>query len=825
MEITNLSPIEEWLADFEKEPLSALDNLLRGRAYMGKLNRNETSEILFRLFHTKDAEIQRALDKAMRDWFQKYWMAMPPSASSAQWAEILQEAFISVQRLHLRETYQWLSSAYFRGRSWLRSLYQGPARDPEAALLQTLALCQQERTLLPLWIRLCRMEEDLPLHYGAIGLLGLRRMPEEDGTPPGGLKPIVFKGIVDLAEAIDNHCKPHEKKQGEHLWLLECRAIMALYPRTAQYWIDNFSPVIHQKPISEAAKWFNKTIPGLFDKMERQRHDKKPAGGFLSQPSMPEREKILRLLEEQPLDSIKEELQGFLEKHRRYAYQTGVSEFLVKTFCNIGNKILKQDNNLALALVEEAFFWEPYNPFTWTVRAKMEELRGNNTRSIALLWEAKRRFPGDAHIRTSLANSLGKKGEHNIAAMILRQASIDFPKNDVCRNGLAEVLKALGRLEEAVKVYCQASIDFPKDGFCRTGLAEVLKALGRLEEAEQVYRQASIDFPKDGVCRTGLAGVLLQRGKRDEAIALLEETIKKFPRDKVAKEFLQKVKEGELLPDMSEVYKDESARNAFEVERVESGDMPRESAQVLSKIKFDLTVKTGRKVSVLETTGDEKRPPVEDEEVDVVEEKIGMTNLYRLASRMVDLEEKRAGYKEKAFSLINEALQQTPDNIPALLENGWLLLDEAADNAGDFFAEQLKRHPHALGLHVGSLRYKDKKAIPIDNHEWAALSKDFSANSTVINLEHTLHEMAHGNGSRIKALDGLRKQLDRDTNQLPASLRDAETWAVSLVKQSLFSNINLGETLTEDNLQPITDNYQKHELMLKGIVEQCVSAI
>ena len=50
MEITNLSPIEKWQSDFEKEPLSALDNLLRGRAYLGKLNRNETSEILFRLF-------------------------------------------------------------------------------------------------------------------------------------------------------------------------------------------------------------------------------------------------------------------------------------------------------------------------------------------------------------------------------------------------------------------------------------------------------------------------------------------------------------------------------------------------------------------------------------------------------------------------------------------------------------------------------------------------------------------------------------------------------------------------------------------------------
>lgn len=295
MEITNLSPIEKWLSDFEKEPLSALDNLLRGRAYLGKLNRNETSEILFRLFHTKDAGVQHTLDRAMRDWFQKYWMAMPPSASSSLWAEILQNAFTSVQRLNLRETYRWLSDSYFRGCSWLRSLYQGPARDPEAALLQTLALCQQDQTLLPLWIRLCRMEENLPLHYASVGLLGLRKLPGIDGKPPGDLEPIVFKGIVDLAEAIDKRRKPHEKEHGKHLWHLECRAIMALYPRSTQYWTDNFLPLIKQKPKGVTAKWLNNIIPGLSDKMKCQRHAKKATDVFSSPPSKQYPDKFLGL--------------------------------------------------------------------------------------------------------------------------------------------------------------------------------------------------------------------------------------------------------------------------------------------------------------------------------------------------------------------------------------------------------------------------------------------------------------------------------------------------------------------------------------------------
>ena len=301
----------------------------------------------------------------------------------------------------------------------------------------------------------------------------------------------------------------------------------------------------------------------------------------------------------------------------------------------------------------------------------------------------------------------------------------------------------------------------------------------------------------------------------------MEKTIKAFPHNKVARGFLQKVKAGESLPDICEVYKKDFVGKISKPKEFELGDTPLESASSPAKIKVGLKEKNEREASVFETAGVEKKPPAENN----VEEKIGMTNLYRLASRTVGKEEEKEGYKEKAFSLIKEALQKTPDNIPALLEKGWLLLDEAADNASDFFADQLKRHPHVLGLHVGNLRYKGKKAIKIDSQEWADLFKNFSGNSTVINLEHTMHEMTHGNGARLNALDILKKQLTKDTNQLPASLRENEKWAVSLVKQSLFRNINLGETLTEDNLPPIIDNYKRHENTLRGIVEQCVSAI
>jgi len=282
----NLSPIEKWRADFQKNPLTAVDNLLLGRVYMGKLHRNETAEILFRLFHMESPEVQHALDMAMRNWFVKYWMAPPPSMSCSKWAEILRNAFLASHRLNLGKTYQWLSLSCPRGRTWLRSFYLGPSRDPESALLRTLALRQKDQNLLPLWMRLCRMEEDLPRHYASIGLLGLRKLPETNGEPAGDLHQAVFKGIVSLAGAINDQTRPHEKKEGEQFWILECRAIMALYPRSTEYWINNFLPLLSQKMDSVEAKWLGKVIPNFSEKIKNRVQVKQKMRNYARPPSI-----------------------------------------------------------------------------------------------------------------------------------------------------------------------------------------------------------------------------------------------------------------------------------------------------------------------------------------------------------------------------------------------------------------------------------------------------------------------------------------------------------------------------------------------------------
>jgi len=267
------SPIKKWQSLFAEQPLEALDRLLLGRAYMGVLNRNDTNEILYRLFHTQSRARLNLLDQAVKVWFVKYWESKPAAVSIQRWNEILRNAFSTVIRLNLTETQQWLLENYQQARVWLHSLYLGPDSDPEADLLRLLALSQRDQSLLPLWMRLCRLEEDRSLHFADIGLLGLQKLPDENGEPHGDLHPAVFSGIVDLAKAIDKQVRL--KDEGKEFWFVKVRAIMASYPRSSQYWIEHFLPLLSSDPKCTGAKWVSKILPKLNEILLRRRQQKK----------------------------------------------------------------------------------------------------------------------------------------------------------------------------------------------------------------------------------------------------------------------------------------------------------------------------------------------------------------------------------------------------------------------------------------------------------------------------------------------------------------------------------------------------------------------
>jgi len=212
-------------------------------------------------------------------------------------------------------------------------------------------------------------------------------------------------------------------------------------------------------------------------------------------------------------------------------------------------------------------------------------------------------------------------------------------------------------------------------------------------------------------------------------------------------------------------------------------------------------------------------------ECEEIEAEIGMTNLFRLASRWAEGKEKEE-YREYASSALLEVLGKAPNNITVLLEKGWWLLDQRPEEAEEFFSRHVEQYPHILGLRLGQLRAKSAKGEKGSPQKWDELTDTFSVNSTIINLECSMQELLTGNGTKLGVLEKLRRQIRReDVKQLPRSIQESEKWAATMVSQSLFGEINVDNPLTENDIPHISDNYKKHEATLKGIVEQCLSVI
>ena len=804
------TPIDRWRSDYDKEPLNAIHRLLTRKVYMGALNRNEPDEIIFRLFHSQSNAVLSTLDSVVKEWLETY-ITNPESISASRWANTLIFAFSSVNRLNLSSSFKWLTDTYEQNKSYIRALYQGPARDPEGELLRTFAQRQTNQQLLYLWMQICEMKEELPWHYVSIGITGLRQLPDENGDRPGDIPSSTFSGFVKMAEALYTQGGSHALKQARELWLMELKAFFAMYTRTQQYWITNFFPLIDQQKDSIAAKWLMKVLPGLHKHLKGKRRLNKMC--HLEPPSYGEYKSILRLIEKQAVKQITPQIKDFLHKHGLYARQTGDAEYYVKNLNSIANRIYKQDADFALSLVEEAFVWQPYSSYVWSIRSKIEAFKGNVQKAIDLLWKAKRKFPENPIIRTQLANLMQHQGELETASLIYQQTMIDFPNNVVCRTGLAEVLKKKELFQEAEDIYRQTMSDFPENAVCRNGLAEVLRKMGRLQEAEELYRQTMSAFPHNVICRTGLAMILFQQHNPEESRRLLTETLQEFPQNKVAHEFMEKVFQN---------------KNDIDIELFETEDLDETEDHNSITEEFE----TPNNLSdQYEFTDKQKDATLTSDDIDVttnlhnIEAKIGMINLFRLANKRVD-GAKKDEYNQKILSGFENLFEKTQPNIPAFIEKGWWLADETPEKAVDFYNSTIQNHPNVLGFHLGLFRSQHITGInQNDNGHWETLINQFPARKTIIKLEQSLHYLESQSETDETPLEDLRSQVKRDIKNIPAAIQPNEKWVRDFVQKELFENLSIDNIVTQNSMPQIRKNFQKHKNTLKGIVEQSVEAV
>ncbi|MDQ1351632.1 MAG: hypothetical protein QG657_1937, partial [Acidobacteriota bacterium] len=140
-------------------------------------------------------------------------------------------------------------------------------------------------------------------------------------------------------------------------WLREMRAVVARYPRSKEYWARYFYPFLYGRNIELLTGWLDKIVP----KMSTQFNAHGGANGYIQPPYKEKLTHFLDILKNQPLETFRSDLEIFLAGHRRYAFQTGDSSFLVKTFSNSGSKLRRQESTLAWKMMQEALTGAPYD--------------------------------------------------------------------------------------------------------------------------------------------------------------------------------------------------------------------------------------------------------------------------------------------------------------------------------------------------------------------------------------------------------------------------------------------------------------------------------
>jgi tetratricopeptide (TPR) repeat protein len=502
-----------WRDQFTQQPVEALDRLIQGLVPLGVSSQLSLGEILNLAFEHEDP----VLDGAVRTWIAKQILQpLPDGMIPTRWSALLDEFLRGIATMGLKQTGALLREEHGRIRLWLRGFYEGLDRDPEGSYLLALAHYQNDEQFSGLWRRLVFGEEFPERSYRDIGFLGFRKKPDAEGKPAADVPVGLLHAVVELADS---------PKMTPHGWKQIVRCIFAAYPRSERVWIEKFFGVLRNPSLGQnnAEQWLESLLPHWEADLLRHGAGR---GQAVSPPTSAERIQWVEKVTHNTSLCGTPELESFLGRYRAYTSATGDSEYLVKTFNNLANRVGGRDTSKAgwaVNLLNECIRWQPYNPHNYTVISKV--LWGANRRRDAIntLWNARQRFPWNPVVRNELGRLLREDGDLTAALGVFREAAAHFPDNFISRTGLALAHIQLDELDEALEVSEQACKDFPDDVFFLHIMGSTLQRLNRPVDARKVLEQACRAFPKDPKSRTELANLLTVLGELDVAETLFQE--------------------------------------------------------------------------------------------------------------------------------------------------------------------------------------------------------------------------------------------------------------------------------------------------------------
>jgi tetratricopeptide (TPR) repeat protein len=232
-----------------------------------------------------------------------------------------------------------------------------------------------------------------------------------------------------------------------------------------------------------------------------------------------------------PITSLRPRVDRLLNAHRRYADATGDTYYLVRTACNVGMRLLRENPTeraargaVAATLAREALDYEPNDIFAWGLWPDALAAQGALEAAEEVGWESVRRYPENPQQRTQLATlvdeALGRTVE---AERLLRETIALFPLHPATRPQLATLLAdQLDRPAEAATILREAIEVVPDHPHSYAQLATLLAgrfgdrqgAIGVLRQQQQ--RQADNEVTRQLLARL-MVGQPVGRRRRQTA--------------------------------------------------------------------------------------------------------------------------------------------------------------------------------------------------------------------------------------------------------------------------------------------------------------------
>jgi len=497
----------------------AVDRLLTGSARIGPVAHAEGDQILTWLAGGRDtapSETAATLDTALAEWcgarLAESWSDVRRVGIEVYSAALI-DVFNALPVANLPETSALVRDRIAELDGWCSELAAHASRDVRASLYDAVTEIQTDRRFLSTWYRFCeqagRGELPDPSNYLQIALLGLRKLPAFGDAPDDSLRPEALTGLARYGRHLS------ETRENHRAFLGAWCTVTARHRDAEATHADQIKDLLRRHAGKPFATWW----AGILG----EPNSTKAGTRSIEPPSRDEREKLLADLKNARAETIENMVRPHALHHERYANATGDSYYLLRTFNRIGNAIRDRAPDLARELAATALTHDSGNEHSWVLWSDALAALGRETEAEAALWEARRRFIDNAHVRVKLGDFLVARGRLGEAEWVYRDTMRQFPNNPAPRTALADLLAENGRTDAAEAILRETVQHFPDNTRARNLLARLLIDTGRVDEGERWYRDTITRFPDNRPSRLDLGLFLVSQGREAEAETILQE--------------------------------------------------------------------------------------------------------------------------------------------------------------------------------------------------------------------------------------------------------------------------------------------------------------